>query len=284
MLRTIAFGAVFLAAISSADDNATARSVMTSAMQQLASQGAFALEISGKVGLKGYEGTPFQINIITKRKGTTLLLDIGVWERSDLRQQVIADGKTLWAYNRSANTFSSIDYGDPAINQDRPVRFLLSQLGTMLRGKGAFVARFLEDVYRTSASNPWEPFLSMGKATAEMPTKDAPTGYLTFTQGTHRDENSRTSDFATIMEYSFVDLGMDSTGAGFDGDLSGETGSGSYALNRIYMRQNEQSTKGTMQTEWTMRVFRNNFIPTVPFTFVPPKGARVIALPKRITD
>lgn len=284
MLRNLALGTIFLATAGYAGDRSTAQSVMTTAMQQLASQAAFALELSGTIGPKGFDGVPFQVNIIVKRKGNTVLLDIGAWERSELRQQIIADGKTIWAYNRSANTYSTIDYSDPNITQDRPVRYMLSQLGTMLRGKGAFVARFLEDTFRTSASYPWEPFLGMAKVTATMPSKDNPKGYLTFTQGSHSDESTRTNDFATMMEYKFSDLGIDSNGEGFDGDLSGTSGTGSFALDRVYYRQNERTSKGTMLTEWTMRVFRTNFVPTVPFTFVPPQGARVIALPKRITD
>ena len=176
-------------------------------------------------------------------------LEVLSWEDGKLISRQAADGNRLWDFDARANTFSSSDYKD---SQGGLYRNWKQRVFHTLRlrttGCTAFTLRILDDVFGTGlASGSWSPWIP----TAQVARMGANIVATAQTPNKNR----------TLYSFSGNDdVGFTFLGAEYD----------------------QEFDKGGLEKIWSTQIETGTLFDDTDFRFIPPKGAKAIAVDSRL--
>ena len=247
--RRIALLAALIPVFASADDLAMAKQMMGSALGELAGQTRLTVVLSG-IETDGtrknsiYVALALDTYMVDNRP--VPYLEVTEYRNNELLTRSAADGTRFWNYDLKDREYTSVDYATASFVGKEKERLYQN---LMLRSKGAsnLVARLMKDVYTgdiNTRSN-WQPWRPGATVTLD-------------------DAGNIVCDSA-IPNTNKLTYVMARTQFG-------------YTLEAMKYYEESKISDRWRTSTWDVTIHRSYLPDDVSFQFVPPKGARAIAI------
>lgn len=198
-----------------------------------------------------------------------------------LRQRIVGDGISLWAYEPQRNQYSASRYG--AYNGNPPADYrtnLLSSFELNLKGTAAYAGRLLREVYGPGGARyrdwlPPSPDWGAGGSSWPKVFENGQVYVEPILGKTYRSGTTAQGDYVYVV---YQAAGQKSLVF----ELFKSTGQTLYRLNIIYIAEKNRVSNRDRVIDAKL-VFYPDMVPgSASFVFQPPAGSRAVASPKPV--